>query len=117
MVNFNNNKLTISSTGKDMFVQFLTDNKLVRRGFRASFQYIPIEQNCANWLDMTTQLLKSPDSPTIDCSWVITAPSTDSTIAIHFETFEVKCIRFQIFGLVYLNKIFKIFSLRMGIQI
>ena len=83
---------TISSSGKDMLVQFLSDDKLVTAGFRAYFHYIPIEPNCANWLNMKTQLLKSPDYPTIDCSWVITAPSTDSTIIINFETFEVKCI-------------------------
>ena len=84
--------MTISSSGKDMLVQFLTDDQIVWDGFRAYFHYIPIEPNCANWLNMTAQLLKSPDYPTIDCSWVITVPSTDSTINIHFETFEVKCI-------------------------
>ena len=66
-----------------MLIQFVTDNELVAKGFRASFHYVPIEQNCP-------QLLKSPDTPTIDCSWVITAPSTDSSITINFETFEVK---------------------------
>ena len=75
-----------------MLVQFLTDDLDVQRGFRAYFHYMPIEPNCANWLNMTAQLLKTPDYPTIDCSWVITAPSTDSTIVINFETFEVKCI-------------------------
>ena len=75
-----------------MLVQFLTDDKLTHYGFRAFFHYMPIEPNCANWLNMTTQLLESPDYPTIDCSWVITAPSADSSIVIHFETFEVKCI-------------------------
>ena len=73
-----------------MLVQFVTDDQFVWDGFRANFQYIPIEPNCANWLNMTAQILKSPDYPTIDCSWVITAPSIDSTIIIHFETFEVK---------------------------
>ena len=84
--------MTISSTGKDMLVQFLTDEKLLYAGFIAYFQYIPIESKCANWLNITTQLLKAPDYPTIDCYWVITAPTTDSTIIISFETFEVKCI-------------------------
>ena len=81
--------MTISSIGKDMLVQFITDDFAVEKGFRAYFHYIPIEPNCANWLNMTAQILKSPDYPTIDCSWVITAPSIDSTIIIHFETFEV----------------------------
>ena len=82
-----------------MLVQFLTDDADVGRGFRAFFHYIPIEPNCANWLDMTAQVLKSPDNPIIDCSWVITAPSAESTIVINFETFEVKCIQFHIFSI------------------
>ena len=89
--NSNSKKITISSTGKDMLIQFLTDDIYISRGFRAFFHYILIEPNCANWFNMTAQLLKSPDYPTIDCSWVITAPTTDSTIIIHFENFEVKC--------------------------
>ena len=75
-----------------MLIQFLTDDSYVSLGFRAYFHYIPIEPNCANWLNMTAQVLKSSDYPTIDCSMVITAPSTDSTIIIHFEMFEVKYI-------------------------
>ena len=89
-----------------MMVQFLTDNEDVQRGFRAYFHYIPIEPNCVNWLNMTAQVLESPDYPTIDCRWVITAPSTNSFIYIHFETFEVKYICFQIFELIYLHKHF-----------
>ena len=83
---------TISSSGKDMLVQFLSDDKLVTAGFRAYFHYIPIEPNCANWLNMKTQLLKSPDYPTIDCNWVITTPKIDSTININFNSFEVNWI-------------------------
>ena len=75
-----------------MLVQFLTDDIAVQRGFLAYFHYIPIEPNCVNWLNMTAQVLKSPDYPTINCSWVITAPSTDSYIVIHFENFEVQYI-------------------------
>ena len=84
--------MTISSMGKDMLVQFLTDDVNVFLGFRAFFHYMPIEPNCANWLNMTAQLLKSPDCPKIDCSWVITAPTIDSTITINFDTFEVSWI-------------------------
>ena len=75
-----------------MLVQFLTDYEDVEIGFRANFHYVPIDPNCENWLNMTTQVLKSPAYPTINCSWVITASFTDSTIGIHFENFEVKCI-------------------------
>ena len=73
-----------------MLVQFLTDDEYVQRGFIAYVHYMLIEPNCANWLNMTTQLLKSPDYPTIDCSWVITASKSSSTISIQFHTFEVK---------------------------
>ena len=84
--------MTISSMGKDMLVQFLTDDVNVFLGFRAFFHYIPIEPNCVNWLNMKTQMLKSPDYPTIDCNWVITAPKIDNTININFVSFEVNWI-------------------------
>ena len=84
--------MTISSTGKDMLIQFVTDDHIVWAGFRAYFHYMPIDSNCANWLNMTSQILKTPDFPTIDCNWVITAPTIDSTIIIYFELFEVKYI-------------------------
>ena len=103
--------ITISSSGEDMFIQFLTDYSSVTRGFRAYFHYIPIEPNCANWLNMTAHLLKSPDYPTIDCSWVITAPSIGGTILIHIESFEVKCTFFYTFD-NFLNKLGGIASLR-----
>ena len=102
-----------------MLVQFLTDDYAVQRGFRAYFHYMPIEPNCANWLNMTAQLLKTPDFPTIDCSWVITAPSTDSTtvisidstIVIQFENFEVKCICFQFFWIdLFQHKLLKLLA-------
>ena len=87
--NFNFKKITISSSGKDMLVQFLTDDYMVFWGFKAYFHFIPIDSNCENWLDRTASLLKSPDYPAIDCSWVITAPSIASTIIIQFASFEV----------------------------
>ena len=73
-----------------MLVQFVTDDQFVWDGFRANFQYIPIEPNCANWLNMTAHFLRSPDYSTINCTWLLTAPSIDSTIIIHFEAFEVE---------------------------
>ena len=84
--------MTISSTGKDMLVQFFTDDEVVGTGFRAYFHYTSIDPDCANWLNMTSQLLKSPDYPTIDCNWVITAPKIDSIININFNSFEVNWI-------------------------
>ena len=73
-----------------MLVQFVTDDQFVSDGFRGNFHYIPIQPNCANWLNLTAQLLTSPDYPKINCSWVITAPLINNHIVIHFETFEVK---------------------------
>ena len=90
-----------------MLVQFLTDDQTISWGFEAYFHYIPIKPNCANWLNMTAQLLKSPDYPTIDCSWVITAPTIYNTIIIHFETFDVKL--HLILDLHLLKKLFKNF--------
>ena len=90
--NSNSKKSTISSSGKYMLVQFLTNDQLVLEGFKALFHYVSIEPNCVTWLNLHAQILESKDYPTINCSWVITAPSIDSTISIHFETFEVNCI-------------------------
>ena len=102
--------MTISSTENDMLVQFTTDDYAVNKGFKAYFHYIPIEPNCVNWLDTTTKDLKSPVNPKINCSWVITAPSADSTIVVNFETFDVKCFQLQIFCiLIYLTNIYLTF--------
>ena len=70
-----------------MLVQFLTDGEYTLAGFKASFYFNPINNNCTDWL--TSEKLISPNYPTMNCSWVITA-SIGSTIHIEFETFEVK---------------------------
>ena len=80
-----------------MLVHFTTDDTLTSKGFRATIKYMHIKPNCVNWLNIAGQLLKSPDYPTIDCSWVITAPSTESTIIIQFETFEVNTYDCRLF--------------------
>ena len=85
-------KKTISSSGNHMLIQMLTNKGHVAAGFRAKFHYKPIQLSCANWLNMAAQLLQSPDYLTLECSWVITAPSIDSTIGISFNTFEVKVL-------------------------
>ena len=85
-----------------MLVQFVTDDQFISDGFRGNFHYIPIQPNCANWLNLTAQLLTSPDYPKINCSWVITAPSPDSYIAIHFETFEVNVFSLYIVSFHFL---------------
>ena len=88
-------KKTISSSGNHMLIQMLTNKGSVAAGFRAKFHYKPIQLSCANWLNMAAQLLQSPDYLTLECSWVITAPSIDSTIGISFNTFEVKVLLYQ----------------------
>lgn len=88
--NFNNKQKTVSSTGNEMLVEFVTDQELTNQGFYAKFHYVPINPNCEDWLDMNSQnqSLSSPDYPTIDCNWVISA-SMGSTITIQFQSFEV----------------------------
>ena len=87
--------MTISSTGKYMLVQFLTDGEDTFKGFTASFHWMPIDPNCANWLNMTAKVFESPDYPAINCSWVITAPSIHSGITILFQALEVNIFYFK----------------------
>ena len=72
-----------------MLVQFVTDHQRTFWGFSAKIHYTPINPICKDWLDIITGYLNSPEFPTIDCSWVITA-SMGSTISILFHIFEVK---------------------------
>ena len=72
-----------------MLVQFVTDHEDTLDGFSARIHYTPINQNCKDWLNITSGYLTSPDYTTLDCSWVILA-SMGSTISIQFHTFEVK---------------------------
>ena len=72
-----------------MLVQFETDHEGSSPGFSAKIYYTPINSICKDWLNITSGFLTSPNHPTIDCSWVITA-SMSSTIPIQFYFFEVK---------------------------
>ena len=83
--NFHHSNKTVSSTGNQMIIQFLSDNGSVHDGFRAYFNYITINQNCVEYLNMRTLVLTSPN---YDCSWVISS-SMGNTITIKFNTFEV----------------------------
>ena len=80
---------SISSLGNHILVKFVTDHKDAYPGFSAKIHYTPINMICKDWLNITTGLLNSPNHPTINCSWVITAPMS-STISIQFHIFEVK---------------------------
>ena len=72
-----------------MVVQFVTDHEGTWFGFRAKINYMPINPICKDWLNITSRFLTSPNHPTMNCSWVITA-SMGSTISIQFHAFEVK---------------------------
>ena len=72
-----------------MLVQFVTDHGSVYFGFSAKIHYTPINPICKDWLNITTGFLTSQNHPTMDCSWVITAPM-GNTISFQFHTFEVK---------------------------
>ena len=85
----NDNKKSISSSGSHLFVQFVTDHEWTYLGFSAKIHYTPINPICKDWLNITSGYLTSPEYPTQECSWVITA-SMGSTISIQFDTFEVR---------------------------
>ena len=72
-----------------MLVQFVTDHQSTSGGFSAKIHYVPNNPICKDWLNSNSGNLTSPNHPTIDCSWVITA-SSGNTISIQFHTFEVK---------------------------
>ena len=72
-----------------MTIQFITDDYVVQRGFRAYFNRIPMNKNCSEWLNTTSLILASPEYPNMDCTWIITA-SIGSTMSINFQIFEVK---------------------------
>ena len=82
-------KKSFSSLGPHMLVQFMTDHAGHGHGFSAKINYTPINPICKDWLNITSGFLTSPNHPTMDCSWVITA-SMGSTISIQFHNFEVK---------------------------
>ena len=72
-----------------MLVQFVTDHEHTSLGFSANIYHTSINIICKDWLNITSGYLTSPEYPTQECSWVITA-SMGSTISIQFDTFEVK---------------------------
>ena len=81
-------KKSISSSGSQMLVQFVTDHEGTYNGFSAKIHYTPINPICEDWLNINSGFLTSPNHPTVSCSWVITA-SMGSTISIQFHVFEV----------------------------
>ena len=80
---------TVSSTGNHMVVQFVTNSDGNFHGFSAKINYISINTICKDWLNITSGFLTSPNYPTMNCNWVITAP-IGSTISLQFHLFQVK---------------------------
>ena len=72
-----------------MMVQFVTDHEFTNYGFSAKIHHTPIHLICKDWFNITTGFLTSPDHPTMNCSWVITA-NISSAILIQFQVFQVK---------------------------
>ena len=82
---------SISSSGDHMLVQYVSNNHQTNSGgFYAQIHHTPIDPICGDWLNFNSGFLISPEYPTMDCSWVITAPSIGDTISIQFPSFEVK---------------------------
>ena len=86
---FNNKEKSFSSSGPYMLAQFVTDHEWTDNGFSAKIHYTPINPTCKDWLNINSGYLTSPEYPTLNCRWAITA-SMGSTISIQFHTFEVK---------------------------
>ena len=86
--NFNGNTKSISCTGNNMLVQFMTDHMHTWFGFSAKIHHRPSNPYCMVWINITSGFLNSPNYSTMNCSWVITA-SLGSTITIQFQEFEV----------------------------
>ena len=67
-----------------MVVQFVTDQAWTVYGFLAKIHQVPINPTCRDQLNIASGILESQAYPTMDCSWVITAP-IGSTISIQFQ--------------------------------
>ena len=67
-----------------MVVQFVTDQAWTVYGFLAKIHQVPINPTCRDQLNIASGILESQPYPTMDCSWVITAP-IGSTIYIQFQ--------------------------------
>ena len=85
--NFNDQTKTISSIDHhNLLIHFTTDDVSVFRGFSALIHHLPHNANCADFLDETELNM----TQAIDCNWIITGPTTTSTITIKFQHFEVQ---------------------------
>ena len=88
-----NNKLlkAISSSGKSMFIEFKTHMEVwfnQNAKFTALIKHNKINFDCQTWIDIKKNILMSPNHPSINCSWLITA-NVGSYIALNFKFIEV----------------------------
>ena len=96
-----NNKLvkTISSSGKEMFIDFKKEAFWGNVSFFASIKYEKIYTDCQTWLDLEKNILRSPKNFSneiyINCSWIITK-SFGSHISLYFSFIKV-IIRYQLY--------------------
>ena len=79
-MNFNGKKKTISSSGSQMLVQYVTQGP-VGYGFVIKIHHMPVNPTCKEWFDFDNKILTSPEHQSITCSWVITT-SIASRISI-----------------------------------
>ena len=82
---------SISSSGKFIYIDFYKYYYGVE--FVASIKYKKIDQECQSWL--SNNKLISPNSPKINCSWIITR-KFGSYITIDFNFIEVKPIHIAV---------------------
>ena len=89
-----NNKLvkTISSSGKEMFIDFKKEAYWGTVSFFASIKYKKIDSDCLTWFDLEKNILRSPknfmDENFINCSWVITK-AFGCYVSLYFNYIEV----------------------------
>lgn len=79
---------SISSTGKNLFIDFKKQNYVGNVEIIALIKYKKIDSVCQTWLNLKDNILMSPNSSNINCTWLITQ-SIGSYITIDFTFFEV----------------------------
>ena len=84
---------SISSTGKSFFIDFKKQYPWGSVEFLAFIKYNKINPDCQSWLN--NNILMSPNSPNINCSWIITR-KFGSYITLDFHIMEVKPIDFVV---------------------
>ena len=88
-------KKIISSTNKNMLVEFISNGVWEFTGFSVFIHYSPLpSKECEKGLDMITKTIQSPNYPdlynnNLDCKWLISAPY-GSHIILEFLQFDVR---------------------------